>query len=158
MGWHSGQWPYPIQRVRPKGCGHLRASSGVWGILVHPSPPVQAYLWTISFIGRISSVYTWGRHDLSSCGVVRPKSWRLEGVRIWKLSRTYPGEKPPSLSVLTHRSSLVTRKPTRHLLVLPNILVRLGAPYEGEWFTQFHLPRNYGTIFNPRFLIYFYFK
>ena len=80
-------------------------------------------------------------------GVVRPKSWRLEGVRIWKLSRTYPGEKPPSLSVLMHWCSLTTR----HLLVMPNILVRLGAPCEGEWFTQFHLPRNYGTIFNPRF-------
>ena len=37
----------------PQGWGHLRASSGVWGILVHPSPPVQAYLWTNSFIGRI---------------------------------------------------------------------------------------------------------
>ena len=72
-----------------------------------------------------------GRRDLSSCEVYKPKSWRLEGVRIWKLSRTYPGEKPPSLSVLTHGCSLVKRKPTRHLLTMPYILVRIGAPYEG---------------------------
>ena len=68
-------------------------------------------------------------------GVVRPKSWQLEGVRNWKLSRTYPGEKPPSLSVLTHRYSLATRKPIRHLLAMPWILVRIGAPYEGGWST-----------------------
>ena len=122
------------------------------GILVHLSPPVQTYLWTTSFIGRIfPCLHTRGRHDLSSCRVVRPKSWRLEGVRIWKFSRTYSGEKPPSLSVLTHGCCLATRKPTRHLLVMPNILVRIRAPYEGGWSTQFHLPRNYGTIFNSRF-------
>ena len=69
-------------------------------------------------------------------------AWRLEGVRIWKLSRTYPGEKPPSYSVLTHRCSLVTRKPTKHLLTMPYILVRIGAPYEGGWSILFHLPRN----------------
>ena len=53
-------------KVVAQGWGHLRASSWVWGILVHPSPPVQAYLWTTSFIGRISPVYTWGRRDLCS--------------------------------------------------------------------------------------------
>ena len=106
--------------------------SRVWGILVHPSP-VQAYLWTSSFIGRISPVYTRGRRDLISCRVVRPKSWRLEGVRIWKLSMTYPGEKPPSLSLLKHRCCLTMHKPIRHLLVMPNILVRIGAPNESGW-------------------------
>ena len=97
-------------------------------------------------------VCTQGRRDISSSWVYRPKSWRLEGVRIWKLSRTYPGEKPPSLSVLTHGCSLVTCKPTYHLLTMPYILVRIGAPYESGWPTPFHLPRNYDTIFNPRFL------
>ena len=91
---------------------------------------------------------------LVQCEVVNA-TWRLDGVRIWKLSRTYPGEKPPSLSILTHRSSLSTRKPTRHLLAILCILVRIGAPYEGRWSTPFHLPRNYGTIINPRFLIIF---
>ena len=125
--------------------------SGVWGILVHPSPPGWAYLQPTSFIGRIfPSLHTWGRRDFVSDGVIR--NWRLDGVRIWKLSRTYPVEKPPSLSVLTHRLSLATRKPTRHLLAMPWILVRIGAPYESRWSTQFHLPRNYGTIFNSRFL------
>ena len=125
--------------------------SWVWGILVHPFPPVQAYLWTTSFIGRISPVYIRGRHDLSSSGVVNA-TWQLDGVRIWKLSRTYPGEKPSLFSVLTHRHSLATRKPTRHLLAMPCILVRIGAPYEGRWSTPLHLPWNYCTIFNPRFL------
>ena len=95
---------------------------------------------------------TQGRRDLSSCGVYRPKSWRLEGVRIWKLSRTYSGEKPPSLSVLTHRCSLVTRKTTRHLLTMTYIQVRIWAPYEGWWSIQFHLPRNMVPTLNPRFL------
>ena len=94
---------------------------------------------------------TQGRRGLSSSGVVSG-SWRLDGVRFWKLSRTYPGEKPPSLSILTHRLSLATRKPTRHLLAMPWILVRIGAPYESRWSTQFHLPRNYSTIINSRFL------
>ena len=84
-------------------------------------------------------------------GVVNA-TWQLDGVRIWKLSRTYPGEKPPSFSVLTHKHSLATRKPTRYLLAMPCILVRIRAPYEGRWPTQSHLPRDYGVIFNPRFL------
>ena len=124
--------------------GLPESSSRVWGVLVHPFPSVQAYLWTTSFVGRIS----WSTH-----GVVNA-TWRLNGVRIWKLSRAYPGEKPASLSVLTHRCSLATRKPTWHLLAMPCILVRIGAPYEGGWPTQFLLPRNYGTIFNPKFLFF----
>ena len=132
--------------------GSPESYSGVWGILVHPSPPGWAYLQPTSFIGRIfPSLYIWGRRDLVSNGVVS-SGWRLDGVRIWKISRTYPGEKPPSFSVLTHRLSPATLKPTRHLLAMPWILVRIGAPYEGRWSTQFHLPRNYGSIFNPRFL------
>ena len=89
---------------------------------------------------------------LSHDGVVNV-TWRIDGVWIWKLSRTYPGEKPSSFSVLKHECSLATRKPTRHLLAMPCILVSIRDPYEGGWSTQFHLPRNYGTIFNPRFLI-----
>ena len=99
---------------------------------------------------------TQGRRDLGSSGVYRPKSWRLEGVRIWKLSRTYPSEKPPSLSVLTHGCSPATRKPTRHLLAMPYILVRIGAPYEGGWSIQFHLPRNMAPSLNPRFFNYLF--
>ena len=97
---------------------------------------------------------TQGRHDLSSSGVYRPKSWCLEGARIWKLSMTYPGEKPPSLSVLTHGCSLVTCKPTRHLLIMPYILVRIGAPYEGRWSIQFHLPRNMAPSLTQEFFIH----
>ena len=112
-----------------------------------PSLSLDNLLYREDFPG----LHTQGRRGLNSSGVVSG-SWRLDGVRIWKLSRTYSGEKPPSLSLLTHRLSLATRKPTRHLLAMPWILVRIGAPYESRWSTQFHLPRNYGTIFNSRFL------
>ena len=137
---------------REQGYVHLRANPG-FGVFWFIIPLlVVAYLSITFSIGKIFPVYTRGRRDISSCGVVKPKSWRLEGVRIWKLSRTYPDEKPPSLSVLTHRCSLATRKPTQHFLAMSNILVRIRAPYEGWWPTQFHLSRNYGAIFNLRFL------
>ena len=108
----------PHSMGREQGWGHLRANLGFgvfWFIPPLLSEPIfgQPPLW-----GGFSLVCTQGRRDLSSSGVYRFKSWRLEGVRIWKLSRTYPGEKPPSLSVLTHWCSLVTRKPTRHLLTM----------------------------------------
>ena len=138
----GGQPLQPHSIGREQGWGHLRANQGFgvfWFILlllskpIFGQPPLQ---------GEFSLVCTQGRRDLSSIGVYRPKSWRLEGVRIWKLSRVYPGEKPPSFSVLTHWCSLVTRKPTRHLLTMHYILVRIEAPYEGWWSIQFHLPRN----------------
>ena len=66
--------------------------------------------------------------------------------------------KPLSLSVLTHGCSPATRKPTRHLLTMPYILVRIGAPYEGWWSSPFHLPRNYGIIFKPKKNLLYYFK
>ena len=74
--------------------------------------------------GWFSPVYTWGRRGLCSGRGSQLGHWRLDGVRIWKLSRTYPGEKPPSLSVLTHGSSLATGKPTRRLPAIPCLLVR----------------------------------
>ena len=58
---------HPWSKVRIRGQPLLLHSMGrakdwaTWelirglGILVHPSPPVQAYLWTTSFIGRIFS-------------------------------------------------------------------------------------------------------
>ena len=100
MGCHSGELPLPYSKGSGQGWGHLGAIRGLKysGSSLHP---VRAYLWTTSFIGKISPVYTQGRRDLSSSGVYRHKSWRLEGVRIWKLSRTYPGEKP-SFTLRTH--------------------------------------------------------
>ena len=157
---HSDQWvvirgqePKPIQRGRPKdgvtweliwGLGYSGSSLPSWLGL---SP--ANLLYREDFPQSANGVGV----TLFQSGVVS-SGWRLDGVRIWKLSRTYPGEKPPSLSVLTHRLCLATRKPTRHLLAMPWILVRIGAPDEGRWSTPFHLPRNYGTIFNPRFLIF----
>ena len=118
----------PHSMGREQGWGHLRAIPGFgvfWFIPLLLSKPIFGQP---PLKGGFSLVCTQGRRDLSSSGVYRTKSWRLEGARIWKLSRTYPGEKPPSLSVLTHGCSLVTRKPTRHLLTMPYILVRIGAP------------------------------
>ena len=122
--------------------GHPRATPGFGVFWFIPPLLSKPIFGQPPLKGGFSLVCTQGRRDLSSSGVYRTKSWRLEGVRIWKFSRTYPGEKPPSLSVLTHGCSLVTRKPTRHLLIMPYILVRIGAPYEGGWSVQLHLPRN----------------
>ena len=147
------QWSYPIQRVRPKDgvTWELHSGFGEYWFIPHSCPSISLdnLLYREDF-----PVYTRGRHDLSSIWVYRPKSWRLEGVRIRILNRMYPDEKPPSLSVLMHGCSLVTRKPTWHLLTMPYILVRIGAPYEGWWPTPFHLPRNYGTIFEPKIFKY----
>ena len=152
MGCHSGSGLTLFKGVGPKGKGHQRVNPGFGECWFIPPLLVSAYLTSTSFIWRIFLGRHTSRRDLSSCGVYRSKSWCLEGFRIWKLSRTYPGEKPPSFSVLTHMCSLATRKPTWHLLTMPYILVRIGAPYEGGWSTQFHLPRNYDTIFNPRYI------
>ena len=135
---------------REQGWGHLRVNPGFgvfWFI-----PPFCPSLSLDNLLYREDFPWsTQGRYDLSSSGVYRPKSLRLEGVRIWKLSRTYPGEKPPSLSILKHGCSLVTRKPTLHLLTMPYILVRIGAPYEGRWPIQFHLPRNMAPSLTQEF-------
>ena len=116
---------------REQGWDHLSANPGFGVFWFIPPLLSKTILGQPPLYGGFSLVYTQSRRDLSSCGVYRPKSWCLEGVRIWKLRRTYPGEKPPSFSVLTHRYSLVTRNPTRHLLTIPYILMRIRAPYKG---------------------------
>ena len=94
------------------------------GILVHPSLPSWAYLLPTSFIGRIfPSLHSWGRRDLGLVQGSQSASWWLEGVRIWKLSWTYPGEKPPQFSLSTQKWCLATRNPT--------IPVEIRAIYEG---------------------------
>ena len=106
---------------------HLRANPGFgvsWFIPPLLSKPIFGQP---PLKGGFTLVCTQGRRDLSSSGVYRTKSWRLEGVRIWKFSRTYPGEKPPLLSVLTHGCCQATSKPTRHLLAISNFLVRIRA-------------------------------
>ena len=55
----------------------------------------------------------------------------LGSVRVRKLRRTYPGEKPPSFSLSTQGCCLATCKPTRNLLVIPNIPIRMGILYDG---------------------------
>ena len=147
----GGQPLLPHSMGREQGWDHLRANPG-FGVFWSIPPLLSKHIFGQPPLrGGFSLVCTQGRRDLSSSGVVKPKPWRLEDVRIWKLSRTYPGEKPPSLSVLTHGCSLVTRKPTRHLLTMPYILVRIGAPYEGEWSIQFHPPRNMAPSLNPKY-------
>ena len=127
----GGEPLLPHSMGREQGWGHLRATPW-FGVFWFIPPLLSKPIFEQPHLKRgFSLVCTQGRRDLSSIVVYRTKSWRLEGVRIWKLSRTYPGEKPPSLSVLTHGCSLVTRKPKRHLLAKPSILVRIGTPYEG---------------------------
>ena len=127
------------------------SESGVWSILVHPSPPGGS-LSSTNLLYRENFLWSvWIRLGLSLGKVV---SGILTARRCygWKLSRTYPVEIPPPYFVLTHRSSLATRKPTRLLLATSNILVRIESPYKDGWSSQFYLPKNYDTFFNQRFL------
>ena len=124
-----GQTPYSIRWVRSK-------DGATWELIraLRYSDSsvlsVWAYLQPTSFIERIFlSLHTWGRRYLSSVHVSQSEHWRLENVRFWKLSRTYPGEKPSSLSVPTHKDCLSTRKSTQHLLAMSRILVRIRALY-----------------------------
>ena len=151
-----GQPLLPHSICREQAWGHLRANLGFGVFWFIPPLLVSTYLTSTSFIGRIFSGLSGVGLAWVQCGV-DDGTHRLEGVRSEKLDRTYPGEKPPSFSVLTHRCCLATRKPTQHLLTMPNILVKIGTPYEGGWSTQFHLPRNYGTIFKPKIFYYLFY-
>ena len=94
-------------------------------------PPLldDAYLQSTFFIWRIFSGLSGVGATLSHTGL-SALGWPLGGVRVWKLSRTYPGEKPPPFSLPMQGCWFVTRKPTRHLPAIPNILVGMGALYE----------------------------
>ena len=147
--WHSRDCLFHPFNVRSRKDGATRELIRGLGILVYPTPPDVSLSYTNlhhfeDFLGSVRS-----RCDLVSVWI-DGSYHRLERIRDEKNSRTYTGEKPPSLFVLTHRLSLATFKPTRHLLAMPWILVRIRALYEGRWPTQFHLPRNYDTIFNPK--------
>ena len=100
----------PYSMGREQGWCRLRANPG-FGVFwfIPPSCPslsLDNLLYMEDFPWS-----TQGRRDLSSCWVYRTRSWRLEGVRIWKLSRTYPGEKPPTLFILMHTCSLANASP-----------------------------------------------
>ena len=82
-------------------------------------------------------------------------SWLLEGVRVWKLSKTYPGEKPSSLSLPTQGCCFVKCKPTKHLLTIPNIPERMRALYER---LMTHLPRDSAQNFLKIFKYSFYLR
>ena len=74
------------------------------GILVHPSLPWWAYLQPTSFIRMIFFSLSWvgvafHQTELSAL------SWPLEGVRIWKLTRTYPSKKTTFI-LFTHARML----------------------------------------------------
>ena len=75
-------------RVNP-GLGYYGSSFSSVGLCLSPV--------NLLYRENFPNLHTWGRHDLGSIQGNQSESWRLEGVRIWKLSRTYPGEKPPSL-------------------------------------------------------------
>ena len=132
---------YPLSKVRFRD-GLLTLSKGkaakdgvVWeliwdlDILVHSSPPGCSLSYPTSFMYTIFSglsrvglaLFQTGQSDLG---------WLLKCVRVWKLSRTYPGEKTPSLSFLTQECCFATYKPTLHLLVISSIPVGMRVLYE----------------------------
>ena len=81
-----------------KSCGwvYLRANSG----LVYPGSSLLSWLSlspTNLLIRRIfPSLHTRDRRDLVPIQGSQSENWQLEGVKFLKLSRTYPGKKPPS--------------------------------------------------------------
>ena len=122
----------------------------VWGILIHPFPP-DSSLSSANLLYREGSGLSGGGVSLiqtkqSALG------WLQEDVRIWKLNRTYTGEKPPSLSLFTQGGCFATCKPTQNLLVMPNILVRLRALYESPipptQELRLHLSQDFFNIFD----------
>ena len=118
-------------------------------MLAYLSPPGVSLSYTNLLYKEDFLRSVLSRLNLSS---MRGRWWdhRVEGVRTEKLNRTYPGEKNTFI-LLTHArmQSSHAQAHTAHLLAMPYILVRIGAPYEGWWSTPFHLPRNYGNIFKP---------
>ena len=95
---------------------------GVWGILVHPSSPYFS-LSSANLLYREDILRSvWSRRGRFQAGR-SALGWSLRGVSVWKLNKTYSGEKPPSFSLLTHRCSLVMCKPSRNLLLIHNISV-----------------------------------
>ena len=97
-----GQSHHPIQWVAGCGWDHLRAN------------PEFGVFWLIHLLltGPISSQPTLKGGFSQALVQFRVVSlfWRLEGVRLWKLSRTYSGEKLLSLSVTTQGWCLATHK------------------------------------------------
>ena len=121
--------PYPIQWVTPQGWGYLRTNPWFWVFWFIPPLLTVAYLQPTSFIDWIFS-------GLSKVGVTLFQTWwstlglSLGGFRVWKLNRTYPDEKPPPFSFPMQGCCFVTRKPSRHLLAIPNISVKMEALYK----------------------------
>ena len=129
-----------------QGCHHLKANPGFgvfWYIL---QLLAVAYLQPTSFIEKIFSGLSWVVMALFQ---IRSSAldWPQRGVRVWKLSSKYPDEKPSSLSLPTQGCCFSTLKPTRHLLAMPNIIVEMGALYEGLMTRSAPLTKSYGDIF-----------
>ena len=125
-GWHSGDsLHYPIQWVRLQGLDHLRVNPGFSVFWFIAPLLVVAYLQSTSFIWRISSGLSRVGVSLFQIGQ-SALDWPLRSVLVWKLSRTYPGEKLPSLSLPKQGCCFATR----HLLAIPKIPVRMRALYE----------------------------
>ena len=126
------------------GLGYSGSSLSSWLVL---SPANLLYRKDFSLS------QTWGWRDLVSIQGSQSASWRLEGVKVWKLSRAYLGEKPPPFSLPMQGSCFQTRKPIQHLLTISNIPVEWD-PFMMVWLSfQLHIPRSYGDIFAKKIKI-----
>ena len=96
LGLFGTRSPYPIQWVEPQGWGHLRAIPGFGVFWFIPSLLAGPISSQPPLYRGFSPVYIHGvGMTLAQIRVVS-YYWQLEGVKNWKLSRTYPGEKLPS--------------------------------------------------------------
>ena len=144
--WFSRQPPYPIQWVRPLKWVHLRTNPGFKKFWFIPTFLTAFLLQSTSFKERIFFSLSGIGLNFVQIGVVSCH-WRLEGVRVWKLSRTYPGEKPSSLSVPTQGCYFAKCKSTQHCWQYLASQWRWEPFKRVKWPVQSQLPRDNSDIF-----------
>ena len=143
--------PYSMSNAAKDGIPDSK--SGVWSILVHPSPPGCS-------LSSANLLYREVFSSLLEVGVALFQAgqstlgWLLGDVKDWKLSMTYPGENPSPFSLSTKGCCFATLRPTRHLLTIPNISVGMGALYEGLMASLVPPTQELRLHLFPRFLNY----
>ena len=118
-------------------------------------PPDWVYLQPTSFIGKIfSRSYEIGVALFQAgCPAL---DWSLEGVRFWKLSKTYPDEKQSSLSLPTKDEDLPYASLHNTCWQYTTSQWRSEPFTRFRWPAQSYLPRDYSDIFtnNKLFIVH----
>ena len=105
-GWHLEITSLPHSMGREQGWVYLRATPGFgvfWFIPPWLGLSSANLLYWEGFSGQLEIGMALLQTGQSALG------WPLEGVRVWKLSRMYPDEKPPPFSLPTQWWCFATR-------------------------------------------------